>query len=87
MATPILMSVAIPFPVGYIVEMRRNWWALIPAWVMMVISVMTVFAERARGEWIAALALFSIALPFLAAYLADRRRRYQRMVAGAPVGQ
>jgi hypothetical protein len=73
MGVPVLLAVALPFVVAFALSPRENWWALIPAWVMGVISVIIIFAEEAQGEWIGALVLFSIGLPFLVVYLADRK--------------
>ena len=71
---PILAAVGIPFLVAFALAPRRNWWALIPAWVLAVVSVITIFADRARGEWIGALVLFSIGFPFLLIYIASRKQ-------------
>jgi hypothetical protein len=75
-AAPILVSVALPFAVAFVLEPRQRWWALIPAWVMVVLTALILFVERLPGEAIAALILFSIALPFLVVYLVDRSRRW-----------
>jgi hypothetical protein len=72
MGVPVLVAVALPFLVAFALAPRQNWWALIPAWVMIVISAILFFAEEAQGEWIGALVLFSIGFPFLIVYLADR---------------
>ncbi len=73
MGVPVLVAVALPFLVAFALSPRENWWALIPAWVMAVISAIVIFAEEAQGEWIGALVLFSIGFPFLVVYLADRQ--------------
>jgi hypothetical protein len=73
MGVPVLVAVALPFLVAFVQSPRQNWWALIPAWVMAVISAIVIFAEEAQGEWIVALVLFSIGFPFLVVYLADRK--------------
>jgi hypothetical protein len=72
---PILASVALPFYVGFSLD-RNRWGLLIPAWVMTVLSVITLFADSAQGEWIGALFLFSVGLPFLVVYLRDRSKRW-----------
>jgi hypothetical protein len=72
-AVLVLVAVAIPFFVAFLLAPRQNWWALIPAWVMVAVSVIIVATEDVQGEWIGALVLFSIALPFLVVYLFNRK--------------
>ncbi len=74
-AMPILLSVGIPFYVGYLVE-RKHWGLLIPAWIMTVISVIPVLSESANSDLVGATFLFAIALPFLVVYLADRQHKW-----------
>ena len=73
---PVLIGVGLPFAVAFLLDPRRRWWAMIPAWIMIVLTLILFFVDRASGEWIGALVLFSIALPFLAVYLVDRTRRW-----------
>ena len=75
-ASPILASIALPFVVAFVLEPRQRWWALIPAWIMLVLTALMLFVERVPGEAIAALILYSIALPFLVVFLFDRSRRW-----------
>lgn len=75
-ASLILGSVAIPFLVAFFLDRAKNWWALIPAWIMLVVIGIVEIASNAAGDWIATLILFAIALPFLVVYLIDRSRRW-----------
>ncbi len=74
-AMPILLSVGIPFYVGYFVD-RKQWGLLIPAWIMSVISPVLVFAGSANDNLVGATVLFAIAFPFLVVYLAKRQHKW-----------
>ena len=70
---PILLSIAIPFYVGFALN-RRAWGLLIPAWVLTVLALVTLTAELVEGSLIGALFLYAVAAPFLIVYLLDRTR-------------
>ncbi len=71
-ALPILLSVGIPFYVGYLVN-RKNWGLLIPAWILTVIPAIVALSDRTDSDLIGAVFLYAIALPFLVVYLLNRR--------------
>lgn len=75
-AAPILLSVALPFGVAFVQAPRERWWALIPAWVMVVLTALVSFAGRVPGEAFATLFLLSIAFPFLVVFLINRSKRW-----------
>ena len=73
---PILAAVALPFLAAFASDPKTRPWALIPAWVMSVLTVVVLVERFVSGELIGSLVLYSIALPFLAVYLYDRTRRW-----------
>lgn len=75
LGAPILASVALPFYVGYAFN-RKDWGLLIPAWILTILSVMTLTADRVAGTLTGALFLFSAALPFLVVFLTNQTRRW-----------
>jgi hypothetical protein len=76
LASLIFIAVAIPFLVAFLLNVRSNWWALIPAFSCLVVGAIIVLADRVAGEWIGALVMFSVGLPFLVVYLVNRSRQW-----------
>jgi hypothetical protein len=74
-ATYVLTSIALPFLAVYL-RHRGQWWALIPAYVLLAIGLMTALIgwNVLEGAWIATYVLTADALPFLVVYL--RRREH-----------
>ena len=72
----VLIAVAIPFLVAFLLNIRGNWWALIPSFSCLVVAAIIALADRVPGEWIGALVMFSVGLPFLVVYLVNRSRRW-----------
>jgi hypothetical protein len=75
-AAPILLGVAVPFLVAFAFDPHKRWWALIPAWIMVVNTSLVLFSDQVQGELIGSMVLFSIALPFLVVYLLNRSKRW-----------
>jgi hypothetical protein len=76
LGTPIFVAIALPFIVAFLIDIHKNWWALIPAFVCVVMAVVMGLAFRIPDEWIGALFLYAVALPFLLVYLVNRERRW-----------
>ncbi len=72
-AAPFFGAIALPFLVAFAVDFRKNWWALIPAFVMILCGSVIIFADQVPGEVIGASFMFAIGLPFLAVYFVDRK--------------
>ena len=72
----ILIAVAIPFLVAFLLNVRGNWWALIPSFSCLVVAAIIFLAEQVPGEWIGALVMFAVGLPFLVVYLVNRSRQW-----------
>jgi hypothetical protein len=62
-----MLAIGIPFLVVYLVN-RKNWWALIPAGVLLLIAAIILISTQANAEIVAPLILFAIALPFFIVY-------------------
>lgn len=73
-AAPILLSVALPFLVVYLLNRQEHWWALIPAWVMLAITGLIFLGDSANSDLIGAFFMFAVALPFLVVFISDRQR-------------
>ncbi len=69
----VLPAIALPFIVVYLRD-RAQWWALIPAYVMITVAAMLLLSETAllRDTFQATFVLTAIALPFLVVYLRNR---------------
>ena len=73
---PILAGLAVPFIVAFALKPSERWWALIPAWVMLILTGVIFFERYVHGNIIGTIVLMGIALPFLLVYLTDRDRKW-----------
>jgi predicted membrane protein len=73
-ATFILSAIALPFLVIYVRD-RKQWWALIPAYVLLSVALMVglIGIRLRKNAAIGTYVLWAIALPFLTVYLRDRK--------------
>lgn len=83
---PILAGVGLPFFLTYLINRRENWWALIPAWVMLVIMAIIPLSEVLAGELIATVVLCGIGLPFLFVYFSNRENWWALIPGGILCG-
>lgn len=74
-AVAILPVVAIPFLYVYF-RNRQNWWALIPAYVLLLIAVIILVVEIAGSgdDYLAVVLMPGLAAPFLYIYLKNKER-------------
>lgn len=66
-----MASIAAPFWLVFLID-RENWWALIPGWVLTVLTAVILFSENMAGETLGGLVMIGIGLPFLIVFLANR---------------
>lgn len=77
---PVTAGIALPFLIVFALDIRKNWWAVIPAFVLGMITLVTIFADQTAGEWLAALILYAIALPFFVVFLTSPRTRQWALI-------
>jgi hypothetical protein len=81
-ATPIFLGLTLPFAIAFLSDRMRNWWALIPGSIMLMLALITTFVESTTGgAWIGSLVLFMFALGFFAVYLNNSRQQWALLVA------
>lgn len=78
----IIACVSLPFWVGFLVNRKENWWALIPGWITAAIAAVVLLSEVISGELMAAFILFSVALPFFAVYTINRQHWWALIPGG-----
>lgn len=66
-----MASMALPFWLIFLIN-RENWWALIPGWVLTVLTAVILLSESVAGETLGALVMMGIGLPFLIVFLLNR---------------
>jgi hypothetical protein len=82
-ATYVLWVIALPFLVVFLRD-QRQWWALIPTYVLTVIGLMVaLIGIGILGDLLVpAYVMFAIAIPFLAVYIRDSRQWWALIPGG-----
>jgi hypothetical protein len=83
-ATFVLSLVGIPFLVTFLTNMKQNWWALIPAYVLFVVGVMVALIETnvLTDLLIPSYVNFAVAIPFFVVYLVNRKNWWALIPGG-----
>jgi hypothetical protein len=79
-AFPFLLSQAIPFYFGYILN-RKQWVWLVPAWFLTIITMIPPFSERMNPDVLVAVVLYALSLPFLVGYLTNQRCKWALFIS------
>jgi hypothetical protein len=82
-ATYVLAAVALPFVVTFLRD-RAQWWALIPAYVLVAVGVMVWLIGQGvlNDLLIPAYVMFAIAIPFIVVYARDSRQWWALIPGG-----
>jgi hypothetical protein len=83
-AVTVLLLIAAPFAAVWWRD-RKQWWALIPAYVMLAVSGVVLIGDagdEAGGMLVTAYVMFAIAAPFVVVYLLDRANWWALIPAG-----
>ena len=72
LGTIILWGMAVAFWIALLSNRKENGWAAIPAWALTVIGAIVLMADTLADDYIGALVMFSIALPFFVVFLRNR---------------
>jgi hypothetical protein len=79
-AFPFLLSLAIPFCIGFILN-RKQWGWLIPAVYLIIIASIPPLYNQMNPDVLTALVLYALSLPFLVGYLVDLRCRWALFIS------
>jgi len=77
---PVLAGIALPFIVVFFMDVKKHWWALIPAWVMTAITFIVLFERQMGGDLTGAFVLFSIALPFFVVFFLNTKTNWWAII-------
>jgi len=76
-----MASIAVPFWLVFLID-RQNRWALIPGWVLSVITAVILLSTLVAGETIGTLVMFGIGLPFFFVYYRNPKQWWAVIPAG-----
>jgi hypothetical protein len=80
-AFPILLSFAVPFYVGYLIN-RKQWGWLVPAWLLTLIALIPALVPLVNESLLIALILYSLSLPFMVGCLSNPGCKWSLFIAG-----
>ena len=73
-------GIGLPFVVAYLQDRKENWWALIPAGVMVFLIITVLVVDRISGEWIGFALFMTLAIIFLLVYI-NRKKSWAILVS------
>jgi hypothetical protein len=79
-AFPLLLSIAIPFFVGYLVD-KRQWGWLIPSWILIILALIPPLVSLVEEDLLIALIVSSLSLPFMVGCLSNPECKWSLYIA------
>jgi hypothetical protein len=76
-----IIIISVPFWIGFLVDRKRSWWALIPGWSLLAIGLLVSFLDLEDDGLVATLILLAIALPFYVVFVFRRQNWWALIVA------
>ncbi len=80
-AAPLFIGFTIPFVVAFFTDRQKNTWAVIPASIFAMLTVIALIGEQ-QGEFFGALVVLVIATPFFIVYLTQPKQWWAIIPAG-----
>lgn len=82
LGVPFMIGVALPFVAVFFLNRQENWWALIPAWVLVMVAILILISTRISSDLVGAFVMLAIGIPFLVVYLINRKNWWALIPAG-----
>lgn len=80
--TFVLLAIAFPFYYVYTRNTAKNWWALIPAYVMTAVAGIVLFSQWLPDNLMPVYIMLAVAAPFYYVYLRNRQNWWALIPAG-----
>ena len=79
---PLFIGFALPFAVAVIVDHQKNYWAVIPAAIFSMLTLIALLGDHTAGALMGALVVSAVAAPFFFIYFTQEKQWWVIIPAG-----